>query len=279
MTYKTILVSLNDLQRNQVLLDRAASLVRSFDAYLQAVYVIPAIEIYASYGPEPVIFEGNRDLFRDAESSVCGAFEATLKAQGIRGDMRVIDATCPAIAGDVIDCARRSDIAIVNQPFEETSLSVVGRDFVERVMLSSGRPTLVVPRSGRTNLAADLAIIGWSGKRESARAVFDGLPLLKMAKKVKIVWIDPEMEYPHPGSLPGAELAATLSRHGVDAVVEPISTGGHDTGEALLTAIADSGAELLVMGAYGHSRLSEMILGGVTKSVLKGMKCPVLFSH
>jgi nucleotide-binding universal stress UspA family protein len=202
-----------------------------------------------------------------------------LKVAGIHGDMKVIDSASPAIARDVIDCARKTDIAIVNQPSEETSLSLVGRDFVERVLLSTGRPTLVVPRSGRTDLAADLAIIGWSGKREAARAAFDSLPLLKRARKVRIVWVDPEMEYPHPGSLPGAELATVLSRHGIDAAVKPISTGGRDAGETLLTAVADSGAELLVMGAYGHSRLSEMILGGATKSVLKGMRCPVLFSH
>lgn len=279
MSYKTILVSLNDLQRNQVLLDSAAGLARSLDAYLQAVYVVPAIEVYPTFGLEPVIFEGNRDLFRNAEDAVRAAFDSTLKDAGIHGDLRVIDSTRPAIAGDVIDFARSSDIAIVNQPFEESSHSVVGRDFVERVLMSTGRPTFVVPRSGRTDLTANLAVIGWSGKREAARAVFDSLPLLKRARKVKIVWVDPEMEYPHPGSLPGAELAATLSRHGIDAVVEPISTGVRDAGETLLTAVADSGAELLVMGAYGHSRLSEMILGGATKSVLKGMKCPVLFSH
>ncbi len=279
MSYKTILVNLNDLHRNQVLIDSAAGLARSFGAYLQAAYVVPSVEVYATFGLEPVIFEGNRDLFRNAENSVRATFDSILKDTGIHGDMKVIESTSPAIAGDVIDCARRSDITIVNQPSDETSLSVVGRDFVERILLSTGRPTLVVPRNGRTDLAANLAVIGWSGKREAARAVFDSLPLLKRAKKVKVVWVDPEMEYPHPGSLPGAELAESLSRHGIDASVEPISTGGRDAGETLLTVVADSGAELLVMGAYGHSRISEMILGGATKSVLKGMKCPVLFSH
>lgn len=279
MSYKTILVSLNDLDRNQLLLDSAAGLARSFGAFLQGVYIVPAVEVYATFGLEPVIFEGNRDLFQNAEKSVRAAFETALKDAGIHGDIKVIDSTSPAIAGDFVDCARRSDITIVNQPLENTALSVVGRDFVERVLLATGRPTLVLPRNGRTDLAADLAVIGWSGKREAARAVFDSLPLLKRAKKVKIVWVDPEMEHPHPGSLPGVELAETLSRHGIDAAVEPISTGGREAGETLLTAVADSGAELLVMGAYGHSRLSEMILGGATRSVLKGMKCSVLFSH
>jgi nucleotide-binding universal stress UspA family protein len=136
-----------------------------------------------------------------------------------------------------------------------------------------------VPRNGKTSLAADLITIGWNGKREAARAAFDSVPLLKSARKVHVVWVDPEKEYQHPGGLPGAQLAATLSRHGINAEIAPISTGGREAGETLLTVVADSGAELLVMGAYGHSRLSEMILGGATKSVLRGMKCPVLFSH
>jgi nucleotide-binding universal stress UspA family protein len=279
MSYKTILVCLNDLERNQTLLDSAAGVARYFDAYLQGIYVVPAIEVYAGIGFEPVIFEANRDLFMNAEKSVRAMFNSIIKDTGISGRIEVIDSTSPNITAHVIDHARRSDITIINQPSEDTSLSVVGRDFVERILLSTGRPTLVLPSKGKTSIAADLVIVGWSGKREAARAVFDSVPLLRSAKKVQLVWVDPEKEYPPPGSLPGAELATTLSRHGINTMIESISTGGGEAGETLLTAVAESGAELLVMGAYGHSRLSEMILGGATRSVLKGMKCPVFFSH
>jgi hypothetical protein len=279
MSYKTILVSLNDLGCNQSLLESAAWLARQHDAHLQGIYVIPAVEVYPGLGLEPILFEGNRELFTKAEKSVRAAFDSIIKQNDIRGDMLVIDSTHPDITGHLIDHARRADITIINQPLEETTLSVVGRSVVERLLLSTGRPTLVLPRRGRRSLAADLVVVGWSGTREAARAAFDSVPLLKKAKKVEIVWVDPEMKYPHPGSLPGGELATALSRHGINAEIEPISTGGGEAGETLLSTVADRGAELLVMGAYGHSRLSEMILGGATKSVLKGMKCPVLFSH
>jgi nucleotide-binding universal stress UspA family protein len=279
MTYKTILVSLNDLQRNQPLLESAAGLARDMNAHLRGIYVIPAVEIYGSLGFEPIIFEGNRELFTDAEKSVRLAFDSARESFGVRGDVIVIDSTSPDITDHVIAHARSGDITVINQPPEGSALSVVGRGFVERVLLSTGRPALVLPRKGRTSLAADLIVVGWSGTREAARAAFDSVPLLKRAKKVEIVWVDPEQNYPHPGSLPGGELATTLSQRGVNAEIKPISTGGGEAGEALLTAVADSGAELLVMGAYGHSRISEMVLGGATKSVLKGMNCPVLFSH
>ncbi|QIG48374.1 universal stress protein [Nordella sp. HKS 07] len=280
MTYKTILVSLNDLERNEALLTCAAELARNFDSHLQGLYVIPAVEIYAgtSFGM-PVVFEGNRETYQKAEKSVRDLFESLAQVAGISSDFVLVDSITPSITNHVIDYARRSDIAIINQPPEDGGLSVTGRAFVEQILLSTGRPTLVLPRKGGTSAVAELVIIGWSGKRESARAAFDSVPLLTGANEVRVVWVDPEMEYTSPGSLPGVDLATALSRHGVKAVIEPLSTGGREAGEALLTKISDSGAGLLVMGAYGHSRLSELILGGATRFVLSGMNCPVLFSH
>lgn len=280
MTYKTVLVSLNDLERNEALLASAAELARNFDAHLQGLYVIPAVEIYAGmdYGM-PVVFEGNRETYQKSEKSVRNLFESLAQVAGIRSDFVVVDSITPSITDDVIDYARRSDIAIINQPPEDAGLSVTARAFVEKILLSTGRPTLVLPRKGGTSAIADLVIIGWSGRRESARAAFDSVPLLTRAKEVRVVWVDPEREHPRPGNLPGADLATALSRHGVNAAIEPLATGGREAGEALLTKISDSGANLLVMGAYGHSRLSELILGGATRSVLSGMNCPVLFSH
>ena len=279
MTYKTILVSLNDLERNQTLLESAAGLAREMDALLRGIYVIPAVEIYGSFGFEPIIFEGNQQLFTNAEKSVRLAFDSARESHGVRGDMIVINSNTPDITDHVVQRTRFADIAIINQPPEGSGLSVVGRGFVERVLLTTGRPTLVLPRKGRTSLAADLAVVAWSGTREAARAAFDSIPLLKRTKKVEVVWVDPEMNYPHPGGLPGGELAAALSSHGINTEIHPVSTGGTEAGEALLNAVANRAAELLVMGAYGHSRISEMILGGATKSVLEGMNCPVLFSH
>jgi nucleotide-binding universal stress UspA family protein len=276
MTYKTILVGLNDLDRNEALLASAAQLASRFDAHLQGLYIIPAVEVFtgAAFLGAPLVFEGNRDFFRNAEKSVRAMFDKTAVDAGLRSDLIVVDSTSPDITDDVVEHARRCDITIISQLPTDAD-----HEFIEQILLSTGRPTLVVPRAGRSSLAADLVVIGWSGRREAARAVFDSVPLLKAAKKALVVWVDPEREYPHSGSLPGLDLATTLSRHGVNAAVEPISTGGREAGEALLTKVADSGAELLVMGAYGHSRLSELILGGATRSVLAGMKCPVLFSH
>jgi len=279
MSYKTILLSLNDLARNPVLLDGAAKLARDLDAHLQGLYVVPAIEIFAGIGFEPIVFEEKRDLFRKAERSVRASFEAVLEESDIRGAFEAVESSGPDITNHVIDRARRSDITIVSQPGKEGGLSVADRGFVERIVLSSGRPTIVVPRTGKASLSADLIIVGWSGTREAARAAFDSLPLLKRASKVQVLSVDPEKTSSYERGVPDTDLATVLSRHGIDAVFEPISAGGREAGDVLLDKVADSGAELLVMGAYGHSRISEMILGGATRTVLAGMSCPVLFSH
>jgi len=279
MPFKTILVSLNDLERNTALLDSAGRLARGHDAHLQGIYVIPAIEIYAAVGLEPMVLEERREMFKRAERAVRMSFETVLGNRGIRGAFEAVDSASPDITNDVIDRARRSDITIISQPSEESGLSASGRSFAERILLSTGRPTIVIPRTGKTSLTVDLAIVGWSGTREAARAAFDSIPLLKHTKKVRVVWVDPEKTRPYTRGAPEAELATTLSRHGINAVFEPITTEGEEAGEILLSAVADSGAELLVMGAYGRSRISEMILGGVTRTVLRDLRCPVLFSH
>lgn len=279
MPFKTILVSLNDLERNTALLDSAARLARGHDAHLQGIYVIPAIEIYATVGLEPMVLEERREMFKRAERAVRMNFETVLGNMGIRGAFEAVDSASPDITNDVIDRARRSDITIISQPSEESGLSAPGRSFAERILLSTGRPTIVIPRTGKASMTVDRAIVGWSGTREAARAAFDSIPLLKNTKKVRVVWVDPEKTHPYTRGAPEAELATTLSRHGINAVFEPITTEGEEAGEILLSAAADSGAELLVMGAYGRSRISEMILGGATRTVLRDMRCPVLFSH
>jgi len=126
----------------------------------------------------------------------------------------------------------------------------------------------------------NLAIVGWNGSRESTRAVFDGIPLLKQYDEVLLAWGGPEpvRNAGDSSSAAGARLAKTLARHDIDARVIDFHTS-REAGEVLLERVESRGAGLLVMGAHGHTRLREFILGGATRSVLRGMKRPVLFSH
>ncbi len=145
--------------------------------------------------------------------------------------------------------------------------------------MGAGRPVLILPGSGEARLALDEIVIGWDGGREAARAVFDALPLLKAAKKVRVIHVGSQKDTGAKGIMPGASLTEALGRHGVTAEMQAFSTEGHDTGQTLLRCADDCSAGLIVMGAYGHSRLAEFIFGGATRFVLGRLNRPVLMSH
>ena len=149
--------------------------------------------------------------------------------------------------------------------------------------MESGRPVLIIPRTGHFaplgEGIVEKAVVGINGTRESARAMFEALPLLKRVKETRLVWVDPYRQSGEAGEVPGAEEAAVLSRHGLKAVAEPMMTDGRNAGEALLMRANDLGADLLVMGAYAHSRMREFVFGGATRHVLEHMTIPVLMSH
>lgn len=138
---------------------------------------------------------------------------------------------------------------------------------------------LIVPYAGRFDNVGRRIVIAWSSTREAARAVSDAMPFLESADLVNVLTIDPREGPDGHGELPGADIAVHLARHGVKAQIERTVSAGLPVGEVLLSRIADLGADLLVMGAYGHSRVRELLLGGATRSVLRSMTLPVLMSH
>jgi nucleotide-binding universal stress UspA family protein len=280
MSYKTILVSLNEIGRLPQVTAVAAMLGRSLAAHVSGLYVIPAVQVYPSVGFEaaPQVFEGNRSYFKDNAAKVRGSFEAAMKGEGLSFDFHQIDARTPLIADDTIAYGRSADVIVVSatDPDEVTG---VERDFVEQVIMAAGRPVLILPATGEAKFSLDEVVLGWDGGREAARAAFDAIPLLKAAKKVRVVRADPQKDPALRGSVPGADLAEALARHGVKAETQGFPTEGYDAGQALMRCADDCGAGLIIMGAYGHSRLAEFIFGGATRFVLSRLNRPVLMSH
>jgi nucleotide-binding universal stress UspA family protein len=152
-------------------------------------------------------------------------------------------------------------------------------DVVENVVLSVGRPVLILPRQGDKPLNLSEVVCGYNGSREATRAVYDALPVLQRAENVQLVWVDPYLDPERAGVIPGADMAECLDRHGVRITAEAMPTNGINPAEALLTRARDLGAGMLVMGAYGHSRLREFVLGGATKEALTHLSVPLLLSH
>jgi nucleotide-binding universal stress UspA family protein len=150
----------------------------------------------------------------------------------------------------------------------------------EYVLLNAINPVLIVPYAGEFSSVGQRVLIAWDGSMEAARAVHGAIPLLQRAGQVQVAVFDPRVGPGAHGEEPGADIALFLARHGIRVDVSRHVTGGEiDIGNAILSHASDFGADLLVMGGYGHSRFREVLLGGVTRTILRSMTTPVLMSH
>jgi nucleotide-binding universal stress UspA family protein len=174
--------------------------------------------------------------------------------------------------------ARSADLVIAakSDPEFEDSMML---DFPETLATDSGRPTLIVPRSAEGRPIGRRITVAWNGRREAARATFDALPLLETADDVRLLWVNPEDDPRGAGDLPTIEIAATLARHGIKCEAAQSRSTDLKVGDEILARLADHASDLLVMGAYGHTRMREFIFGGTTRHILKHMTVPVLLSH
>jgi nucleotide-binding universal stress UspA family protein len=279
MTYKTIAVSLNDVPRAGAVLDAAAAIAGFHGAHLIGCYIVPAPIIYPEVGFSAVsgVYDGHQAYFKEHLADTKLRFEKKLSQTGLTGEWRETQSVHSSIAPGVLEHGYGADLIVASQVAADEP-GYVENDLVERLAMESGRPVLMVPQKGSFAGPAS-AIVGFNATRESARAIFDSVPLLRMAKEVRVVWVDPQSERSIAGDVPGAEIAKALARHGIKATAEGLAAGGIDAGAALLQRARDTGADLVVMGAYAHSRLREYIFCGATLHVLENAEVPVLMSH
>jgi nucleotide-binding universal stress UspA family protein len=171
--------------------------------------------------------------------------------------------------------ARHFDLSVVGQAEPETS--AIEKKIIEAALFDSGRPVIVVPYIQKAPLKLDRVMVCWDGSRAAARAIADAMPLLERAGLVEVVIIANERG--KRDKIEGADMGQYLARHGLKVEVKRIDYGNVDVADALLSHAADSDVDFIVMGGYGHSRLREFVLGGVTQSILHTMTAPVLMSH
>ncbi len=187
----------------------------------------------------------------------------------------MLDASIAGAADLFGRIARRFDIAVVGQAQRE--LGVSEDLLIEGALFGSGRPVIIVPHVHKQGLKLDCVLVCWDASRPAARAIADALPFLTRAKAVEFVVVTGERD--KSGEITGTNMSRHLARHGVTVEIKRVAAGSVDVPNAILAHAADIGAEFMVMGAYGHSRLREFILGGVTRSILRSMTVPVLMSH
>jgi nucleotide-binding universal stress UspA family protein len=276
MSFKDILVHLDDTPQAAHRLDLALELAARHQAHLTALIIrgqtdLP-VAMAGEFGAELGAMLAKAD--EEAAARVKAVVESRKPAAGVTLECR--DVTGPMGRVAALH-ARYADLAIVGQT--DPGRRDIAHLSAGELVMAVGRPVLVVPHAGQVAALPQRVLVAWNGSREATRAIHDALPLLVAASHVQVIAINPHHGFGGHGDLPGADLCRHLSRHGVTAVAEQVSTDELQVGAMLLSRAADEDADLLVMGAYGHSRLAEMVLGGATRHLLDHMTLPVLFSH
>jgi nucleotide-binding universal stress UspA family protein len=280
MTLKNILLHMDATDRCEERLHLAGDLAQRNDAHLSGLFVIrePFYPVYAdgAYFPQDMIDNWEKDEKEDAEKAE-KTFQEFVEAEGIHGEWRSEQGPL----GQVVSRhARYADLTIVGKGGMDDPKHYPDPFLAEDVVMESGRPVLVVPNAGHFAGFGKRVLVCWNASREAVRAINDAMPLLQLADKVTVLVVNPEKPSSGDhGDIPSADIALYLARHGVKAEATSVKSNQSDVGGIILSRAFDADADMIVAGAYGHSRTREWILGGVTKTLLHETTVPAFMSH
>jgi nucleotide-binding universal stress UspA family protein len=276
VNYKSILVHLDNGARAAARLEIAVKLARQHNAHLVGLHALTLFSLpsYALAEAGNSILDFQRRSAAESAQRARTLFTRAVESEGLPSTewRQSSDDALEAVALH----ARYADLVVVGQadPGDDGG---VAPEFPAMLTLAAGRPVMIVPYVGRFETVGKRILVAWNAGRESTRALTDALPQLRLADTVSVVAFNPRG--PDHGQVPGADIGLYLARHGVPVEVSHYRAEDIDTGNQLLSRAADLGSDLIVMGAYGHSRLRETVMGGVTRTILESMTVPVLMSH
>ncbi len=259
-------------------LNYAISVAQACDAHVTGMafcdpigfpqYPIPSM-------PASVISNITAEKAREAQAAIT-RFEEAAKSHKISFDHEVVMHRLPRSAEAFAVKARRSDLSIVQQTENRDDDNEA---MIETVLFDSGRPVLIVPYIQKDPFRLDHVVCCWDGSSTAARAVNDARPLLKRAKKVEILIVANEKTEDPRHQASGEGIVNHLARHEINASLKTLQAPDVDVANSILSYIAEQGADIVVIGGYGHSRLREFVLGGVTRTILASMTAPVFMAH
>ncbi len=250
-------------------------LARRLDAHALGLHVV-ALSPAAFASPEAVALHASEasHLLEEARARAPW-WQGELQRFGVDGDFQVVQ-------GDVVDAlghaARWSDLVVVERPIQNPD-APVGWGIVSRTVFASSAPVVVVPESARVENIARHVVIAWNGSREATLAVRGALPLLAQAERVVVLEGEAGGDGFGPGALPRLDLRAWLARRGIEASFVPFQPARDAHGPSVLEAAHAHDADLIVTGAWGHSRITELVLGGVTRHLFQHSDLPLLVAH
>ncbi|MVT51679.1 universal stress protein [Bradyrhizobium yuanmingense] len=279
MAFKDVLLTLASYPEPTPVsvIDDAVSVAAALGAHLAAISCEVHAEVRASLLGDvildiPALVAREAAKSRENAKALLAAFKASADKSGVRHETIFEQCATASEAALLVDYARLRDLTIMAVP-DSHDLG-----YAEEVIFESGRPTLILPTGPRSRpLRLDAICVAWDFSRTAARAVSDALPLLEIARSVRLVTVTNEK--PLDSRHSGQELAKNLARHGIEVVRDEIDAEGKPIDEILASYVLSHGIDVLVMGAYGTPRWREFVLGGATRGLLSKPPIPILFSH
>lgn len=278
MTFKTIVVQVDSRTSAAARVDFACRLALEGDGHLVGISPIPLANLAADFGgmATPEIIDFQRRYFVEDAGKARALFEEHARRAGVHAEWRQPEGDPKQV---LAQAGRYADVVVAGQDSPDESSMSAPPGLVEDLLFAVGRPVLVVPYVGAPRTLARRVLVAWNATREATRALNDALPLLRRAEKVTVLSVNPKSGDRGDGDVPSADICLHLARHGVPAEAAQTQARDIEAGDVILSRAADESADLIVMGAYGHARLREQILGGVTRTLLEHMTVPVLMSH
>lgn len=280
MSYKTILAILDTADNCTAVADFAFAIAAANGAHViglhaETIAVVPLVAPMEI--PDPVAVQALQDMAHSETVDIERIVRRKAQTEGISFEWRSFASSTGYGSAPLIESARSADLLIASQadPAKPSDSHVDVNNF----LLDSGRPVLMIPFVIRKPKPIKRVLIAWNGSKEAARATFDALPILKAADEVEVFSVDPVDNALQSAAVAGAEIAATLARHGVKVTLATATTTDRHASTAIENRLSDSSIDLLVMGAYTHSRLWQLIFGGTTKTLLQSMTALTLLSR
>ncbi len=280
MAYAEILVHLDYSNASPERLKASLALAKRTGAQVKGVALAlkSTMNTYLGITLDNNFSAAQRNEVQLAAKKLIDEFERAAQEAGVDTVSQIIECSATQAPAQLAFHARHADIAVMGQPNPDHDSASFIEALYEGVLFHSGRPVYLVPHYGRVDVTARRAVIAWDGGKKAGRALRDAIPLLRGRGKATVLVINPENRRGSHGEKPGQDLAAYLELHGLEVEVAVISNQEVTADTLILNYLADNGADLLVMGAYGHSRLREKAFGGVTNSIVHQMTTPVLMS-
>lgn len=281
MSYKTVIAySRSEAELKRVLAAIGLLMRKVPDIHVIGLYSIPSPIVYADPNGfiDPGMFELHDKQHKELSERLKLLFDEEMRRQDAHYEFRILRSETGTAADSVLTSCLGAELLVAGQP--DPNDPATNDETADSLVFNSSCPVLLVPYAPvlpQTSL--DRIVIAFNGKREAARAAFDALPLIELAGRTEIVWVDPPEAEGEDKTLAGSDLAESISRHGVEVTVTPLSSNGRYAQDALRDHIIAERADLVVMGAYSRSRLRELVFGGVTRSMLSDLPVLTLFSR